>query len=248
MLGSILFELQKIYFTYSKNPNRVYSVANNTEKLNRVRDLKTLFDRYKLASPDRSLEAAFHRVYLGTLEYIHSQLNLLNMSNFSIDIGLKLPTLISSKDMDIRDFINAVKATHRLLNDAGKTAMIAYIVDAKIQGHCKTRIESMTITTFEHLQTALYTRIRATETSCSLQNKMMRTRLNPNLGIIAFATRLETLATQMAELEIAAQTPNNAELADEVKNAIKSCVNRFSLNHFRANVPDHVKTLFYSLC
>lgn len=242
MLGSILFELQKIFFTYSKNPNRIYSVQNNIDKLNRIHHLKQLFDRQKLLSPDRDLEASFLRVYKGTLDYINAQLN--NMaSNFTIDIGLKLPVLSTSRDLEIRDFLNTISATHDLLNDAGKAAMISYVVKAKIQSHCKTKIESMQITTYEELKNALYTRIRATETSCSLQNKLVRTTINSKLGLSAFASRLESLASQMAELEITAQTPADAALSNAVKASIKSCVMRFALNQFRSNVPDHIKTL-----
>lgn len=205
--------------------------------------LNLIYQQHSMSEEDEQEEEEHSSNEQEEEEHSSSEHEEEDMSNFTIDIGLKLPTLNSGKDLEIRDFLNVVSATHDLLNDAGKAALINYVVKAKVQSHCKTKIESVQINTLAELQNALYTRVKAADTHYSLQQKLINATYSSRLGISAFASRLESIATQMSEIEIRTQTPANGALGDDVKISIKETQMRFALNHFRSQVPDHIKTL-----
>lgn len=261
MLLNLLQELLRLKTHYTKAPCRQYSKETNTQKLHSANNLRAQFNREfatQSTQINQSIKTTFDTRYTELLSYIYQQQSMVDsgsdsdennqppppqMSSFTIDIGLKLPTLASGKDLEIRDFLNVVSATHDLLNDAGKAALINYVVKAKVQSHCKTKIESVQINTLAELQNALYTRVKAADTHYSLQQKLINATYSSRLGISAFASRLESIATQMSEIEIRTQTPDNGTLSNDVKTSIKETQMRFALNHFRSQVPDHIKTL-----
>lgn len=241
MLVQLYRELLRIKSHYSKAPNRIYRSETNEQKLDIVHNIRKQFFDSLHQDFDQNLLIRFNDEYQLVLQYIYSQPG---MSNFTIDIGLKLPVLRDSRDLSIRDFLNEIEATHTLLNNAGKATRISYVVGDKIQGQCKSRIEGVTIETLEHLKNALYTKVQASETHRSLQKKLVDTVLKDK-GVGQFASRLESLAAKMTELEIQDQqalTPN-VPLTDQAKAAIKHCHYKFALNQFCYGCSYNVKTL-----
>jgi len=236
-INSLHKQLENIYLTFIKNKQRIYSIENNQKKLNNIKQIKTqFFQLLQQNSNDDSIVGKienFNTLYYNTKRLILAQLN---MSNMDVKTASALSPLVNIEETSIRDFINEIEAYHDLLNDAGKTALIKYVVKAKIKNLAQTRIADITIANFDQLVSALYTRVRAAETSESLQLKLFQAKQGRK-SIAEFASDLEQIAQKLSEINIKDQNINDAN----GRKIVKDTINNIVLNQFKIGVHDELK-------
>lgn len=131
MLIVYLTELRILKSHYTKAPSRQYTRETNENKLTLLIDLRNRFYQNLHRDFDQALVSVFDKDYDIVFDLINKQTN---MSNFSIEIGQRLPTLTNQNGNAIRDFLNEIEATVSLLNNAGKEQCIRFVVGAKIRG------------------------------------------------------------------------------------------------------------------
>lgn len=244
-LRAIYGELLLITQTFSKNPNRRYSHQNLIEKRDAVYVLQSRFDFAFRAtirdSSDLTLLNKFNALVLKTLTLIDEQIAywvLLDMSNFDINVAMKIPAISEARDVNVRDFLDEVDAIHSTLNGEGKTALIRYVFKAKIKGQVKTKIGGLTITTFTELETALKSRVKPENT----QDKLFRKLTSASQGkhsLTNFATYVESITDQMSGLMIQSAAITDAGQRTQVTNVFKM----LALQQFKVGVQEKYKTL-----
>jgi hypothetical protein len=73
----------------------------------------------------------------------------------------------------VRDFLAAVRGYHQTLNDNGKVALINFVLETKILGEARTKIEEATgMTSITDLTTLLNTKCRGPKSQATLQKKL----------------------------------------------------------------------------
>lgn len=245
LLKSIYDELHLVYLTFAKNPNRQYTISNLLDKRDIVYALKARFDFSFISkardSGDLHWLQAFDKTLTRTLEFIDTQLidwYRRTMSNFDINIAQKIAPISEAKDVNVRDFLDEVESYHDMLNQNGKTALIAYIFKSKVKGQVKTKIGDLTVETFDHLKTALNSRVRPENTQDKLYRKLVCSSQG-KYSLTQYATHLEALTDQMSALFI----QSNAVQVEAEKRQVTTTFKMLSLLQFKLGVHDKYKTL-----
>jgi hypothetical protein len=157
-----------------------------------------------------------------------------NMVAFNYDTASRLPILSKTGSEETRDFLNAVESYWEFLDEAGKSQLVKYVVQAKIIGPAKTKIGSAVPTTLSNLKTLLKTKCGATESIESLSVKL-QTLKQQQKSAEEYAAELEGLAEKISEIEIS----KSSTLADDsAKEAIRTVYKRQALTTFQRGLND----------
>lgn len=244
MLLHICNQQKALLETFTKNPNRIFSVSNLLQKRDQSYCLAALFQSsFKSKTrdtSDRLLLGRFYGFFYKTLEYVDRLTEVMTTSNPTSNMDIKVAQAIRAledpKDTGIRDFLDEVEAYCDVLNEPGKAQLIKYIVKAKIKGSCKTRLGETPITTFDELKTALHSKVKPEETYDKLFKRMIKSTQHKS-SLPSYASQLESLSSQWAAVYIRTEQVT----AEAEKKIVGDIFNMLVLCQFKQGVKDRYK-------
>lgn len=164
---------------------------------------------------------------------------LTTMADFKFETGLKLPTLVDDCDIvAVRDFLDVIESYHEVLNAAGKTALISFILKNRLQGKAKTRVGQQTANTFAELKEVLLTTLGVKETIESLNSKLSTLRQGKK-SLTEYVEELDLTALKLANLQVKA-----LGLTEDIAvKAVNQTIRQQALMSFKRGVHDELKTV-----
>jgi hypothetical protein len=249
--------INKIAANFKKSPNRINTREFLENKLTEICRLKTQGDQiYDEIYGTITLKELTQKQLQEVLKQIDKQYNSikttiteqlkilekrtennLKMADFSYETALKLPSLTITSEVAARDFLDNVEVYYDLLNDAGKTILLNFIIKTKIQGHAKTKLGNKVAENFKNLKVLVYESCGTTETHESLKTKLNGIKQGGK-SLEGFAESITLITEQLAALEIKRQRANAA-----AETAIRSMADREALSAFKKGLKSEVKVV-----
>ena len=160
------------------------------------------------------------------------------MASFDFGIALKLDELTSTKAADIATFIGIIKCYYDTLSDDGRTALINFVVAAKIKAEARVRFGAETPTSLSELEKVLYEKVLAAETEEELINKLHNVKQGKR-SLKDYAAVLSDLSVRLA----AVMARKSKVESKEGKKIVKETCEKLALNQFRTFCHDEVKLI-----
>lgn len=160
--------------------------------------------------------------------------------DFNFATAIKLPDLESDKMDKIQEFVDVASCYYDSLNQAGKTALIPFLIKAKIKSKARTRLGETDATTMSKLTNVLMQRVAASETYQQLQYSINGARQGRR-SLENFAGHLDDLANRMALAKIREENVQDENIVAGIRQMAKAMATSQFMNYCHEEVKLVVK-------
>lgn len=254
-----LSTLKNIWKNIRKTPNRTYTKATITKKLEQIEDLKKEFQLLE-SNEENNKEAVafkleFYNYYKIIKEYLNKNIRELltdiqeenttddKMAGFNIEIASKTIPLFAGNYEELESFIITTELVNKTLSDIAKQDFLQYLYHAKLTSNVRTAIGSYKKPdNLDTLIDLLRQRYKNTKTIPELQSRL-NCIYQGKISVNTYKEKINTITDNLNRLGI--EELGNAATEAE-KNVIIRLNQKLALDAFKRGINENIKTAIFA--
>lgn len=219
-MEEILNELKIITANAKRKVNQPYSKETVENKRKEIVDLETKYKEYLVAAGEgtENLTVVFEQLKEEAINTLDIHLNkrvqkpatiMTNLDLNELSLISKFIPIFNGKKEDLHNFISNLELVHQTIAEEKKQSFFTFVFGSRLELKVQNRVKQSSVpTTVEDLITALKASYGPTKSANTILNELTKiSQRNNNLS--GFATKIETLVTELNEIQITEEGETN---------------------------------------